>query len=38
MSTAPAFVRIGGVPHHVVVEGTGPVCVLSAGLGMAWYD
>ncbi|MDI3405979.1 alpha/beta fold hydrolase [Streptomyces cavernicola] len=32
------FVRIDGVPHHVVVEGAGPVCVLSAGLGMAWYD
>lgn len=32
------FVRIGGVPHHVLVEGAGPVCVLSAGLGMAWYD
>ncbi|MDQ8701357.1 alpha/beta hydrolase [Streptomyces sp. LHD-70] len=33
-----AFLRIEGVPHHVLVEGTGPVCVLSAGLGMAWYD
>ncbi|MFC7309753.1 alpha/beta fold hydrolase [Streptomyces monticola] len=33
-----SFVRIGGVPHHVVVEGSGPVCVLSPGLGMAWYD
>ncbi|MEW1547081.1 alpha/beta fold hydrolase [Streptomyces tsukubensis] len=32
------FVRIGGVPHHVVVEGSGPVCVLSAGLGLAWFD
>jgi pimeloyl-ACP methyl ester carboxylesterase len=33
-----AFVRIGGVPHHVVVEGDGPVCVLSAGLAMSWFD
>ncbi|MEV0962918.1 alpha/beta hydrolase [Streptomyces sp. NPDC049910] len=32
------FVRIGGVPHHVVVEGSGPVCVLSAGLAMSWFD
>ncbi|MGW1888776.1 alpha/beta fold hydrolase [Streptomyces sp. NPDC002004] len=32
------FVGIGGVPHHVVVEGDGPVCVLSPGLGMSWFD
>ncbi|WP_149182035.1 alpha/beta fold hydrolase [Streptomyces sp. TRM49041] len=32
------FVRIGGVPHHVTVEGAGPVCVLSAGLAMCWFD
>ncbi|WP_415950707.1 alpha/beta fold hydrolase [Streptomyces sp. KLOTTS4A1] len=32
------FVRIGGVVHHVVVEGAGPVCVLTPGLGMAWFD
>ncbi|GAA4922144.1 alpha/beta fold hydrolase [Streptomyces coeruleoprunus] len=32
------FVRIGGVPHHVTVEGAGPVCVLSAGLAMSWFD
>ncbi|NKY16743.1 alpha/beta fold hydrolase, partial [Streptomyces somaliensis] len=32
------FVRVGGVPHHVVVEGSGPVCVLSAGLGLCWFD
>ncbi|MFE7132128.1 alpha/beta fold hydrolase [Streptomyces sp. NPDC057638] len=32
------FVRVGGVPHHVVVEGSGPPCVLSAGLGLAWFD
>ncbi|WP_051807765.1 alpha/beta fold hydrolase [Streptomyces sp. NRRL F-2664] len=33
-----AFVRVGGVPLHVLVEGRGPVCVLSAGLAMAWFD
>ncbi|MCC0098478.1 alpha/beta hydrolase [Streptomyces flavotricini] len=27
-----------GVPLHVVVEGTGPTVVLSAGLAMAWFD
>ncbi|WP_447037032.1 alpha/beta fold hydrolase [Streptomyces sp. DSM 118878] len=32
------FVRIGGVPHHVQVTGSGPVCVLSAGLGLGWFD
>ncbi|MCB5181070.1 alpha/beta fold hydrolase [Streptomyces antimicrobicus] len=34
------FVRAGadGVPLHVVVEGSGPVCVLTAGLAMSWYD
>lgn len=32
------FVRVGGVPHHVVVEGSGPVCVLSAGLALCWFD
>ncbi|WP_175408660.1 alpha/beta fold hydrolase, partial [Streptomyces sp. TRM64462] len=32
------FVRVGGVAHHVAVDGAGPVCVLSAGLGMAWFD
>lgn len=32
------FVRVGGVAHHVVVEGAGPVCVLSVGLGMSWFD
>ncbi|WP_053647615.1 MULTISPECIES: alpha/beta fold hydrolase [unclassified Streptomyces] len=32
------FVRIGGVPHHVVTDGSGPVCVLGAGLGMSWFD
>ncbi|MFG3493824.1 alpha/beta fold hydrolase [Streptomyces sp. NPDC047928] len=33
-----SFVRVGGVPHHVTVDGTGPVCVLSAGLAMSWFD
>ncbi|MFD6290690.1 alpha/beta fold hydrolase [Streptomyces sp. NPDC060205] len=32
------FVRIDGIPHHVRVDGTGPVCLLSTGLGMAWFD
>ncbi|MEU1038935.1 alpha/beta hydrolase [Streptomyces sp. NPDC005907] len=32
------FVRVEGVPHHVRVDGDGPVCVLSAGLGLAWFD
>ncbi|MFD0414621.1 alpha/beta fold hydrolase [Streptomyces sp. NPDC127108] len=29
---------MGGVPHHVDVTGDGPVCVLSAGLGLAWRE
>ncbi|MFE5793001.1 alpha/beta fold hydrolase [Streptomyces sp. NPDC056503] len=33
-----AFVRIGGLAHHVAVDGEGPVCVLSAGLGLCWFD
>ncbi|MFJ3630609.1 alpha/beta fold hydrolase [Streptomyces sp. NPDC090112] len=39
-SSEPAgrFVRVDGVPLHVVVEGRGPVCVLAAGLAMAWFD
>ncbi|GAU69446.1 putative hydrolase [Streptomyces sp. NBRC 110611] len=32
------FLRVDGVPLHVVTEGAGPVCVLSSGLGMAWFD
>ncbi|MGW0733202.1 alpha/beta fold hydrolase [Streptomyces sp. NPDC002851] len=32
------FVRIGGVPHHVVVQGSGPPCLLTGGLGAAWFD
>ncbi|MEV7520707.1 alpha/beta hydrolase [Streptomyces sp. NPDC091371] len=38
MRGAGRFVRVDGVPLHVVVEGRGPVCVLSAGLAMAWFD
>ncbi|MFE2128154.1 alpha/beta fold hydrolase [Streptomyces amritsarensis] len=32
------FLNVDGTPLHVVVEGRGPVCVLSAGLAMAWFD
>ncbi|MFJ7954798.1 alpha/beta fold hydrolase [Streptomyces sp. NPDC096319] len=32
------FVRIGGVAHHAAVDGSGPVCVLGAGLGLSWFD
>ncbi|MFF3641960.1 alpha/beta fold hydrolase [Streptomyces sp. NPDC002564] len=32
------FVRVRGVPHHVEVTGSGPVCVLGAGLGLGWFD
>ncbi|MGC5566185.1 alpha/beta fold hydrolase [Streptomyces sp. FR-108] len=32
------FVRIDGIPHHLRVDGAGPVCLLSAGLGMSWFD
>ncbi|MGW6783160.1 alpha/beta fold hydrolase [Streptomyces sp. NPDC054987] len=35
---AGLFVRVDGTPLHVRVEGRGPVCVLSAGLAMAWFD
>ncbi|MFD9338465.1 alpha/beta fold hydrolase [Streptomyces sp. NPDC060028] len=38
MRAESGFVRLGGVPLHVVVEGRGPVAVLSAGLAMAWFD
>ncbi|WP_244315488.1 alpha/beta fold hydrolase [Streptomyces albidochromogenes] len=38
MTSTGRFLRIGGAAHHVVVEGAGPVCVLSAGLGMSWFD
>ncbi|WP_418956720.1 alpha/beta fold hydrolase [Streptomyces tritici] len=36
--TGERFVRLGGVAHHVRVEGSGPVCVLSAGLALSWFD
>ncbi|MFI6148867.1 alpha/beta fold hydrolase [Streptomyces sp. NPDC051109] len=41
--TPGCFVRVDGVPLHVVVEGSGaqgggPPVVLSAGLAMAWFD
>ncbi|WP_043269535.1 alpha/beta hydrolase [Streptomyces sp. CT34] len=32
------MVRVGGLPLHVLREGRGPLCVLSGGLGMAWFD
>ncbi|MGW0081610.1 alpha/beta fold hydrolase [Streptomyces sp. NPDC003393] len=32
------FIGIDGVVHHVVVDGSGPPCVLSAGLGLCWFD
>ncbi|MEU6421992.1 alpha/beta hydrolase [Streptomyces spiralis] len=32
------FIGIDGVVHHVVVDGSGPPCVLSPGLGMCWFD
>ncbi|MEU9038184.1 alpha/beta hydrolase [Streptomyces sp. NPDC048352] len=38
MSGPARFVRVDGVPLHVVVEGGGPPVVLSAGLAMAWFD
>ncbi|MFJ4796163.1 alpha/beta fold hydrolase [Kitasatospora purpeofusca] len=33
-----AFVRIDGTPLHVRVEGLGPVCLLTGGLGSSWFD
>ncbi|WP_128381685.1 alpha/beta fold hydrolase [Streptomyces cavernae] len=36
--TRARFVRVGDVPLHVVVDGSGPPCVLSPGLGMCWFD
>jgi pimeloyl-ACP methyl ester carboxylesterase len=32
------ILRIAGLPTHVLCEGTGPVCVLSGGLGSSWFD
>lgn len=30
--------RIDGTPLHVRVEGLGPVCLLTGGLGSSWFD
>lgn len=38
LPTPGRFLRVDGVPLHVLTEGRGPVCVLSGGLGMAWFD
>ncbi|MBZ4322364.1 alpha/beta fold hydrolase [Streptomyces huiliensis] len=32
------MLRVGGTALHVLGEGSGPVCVLSPGLGMGWFD
>nr|BFD91341.1 alpha/beta hydrolase [Kitasatospora sp. Xyl93] len=32
------FLRVDGVPLHVRVEGGGPPCLLSGGLGSSWFD
>ncbi|WP_232246362.1 alpha/beta fold hydrolase [Kitasatospora mediocidica] len=32
------LLRLGGAPLHVVCEGSGPVCVLTSGLGGVWFD
>ncbi|MFJ1705674.1 alpha/beta fold hydrolase [Kitasatospora sp. NPDC088346] len=34
----PVILRVGGLPLHVLREGSGPVCVLSSGLGGCWFD
>ncbi|WP_030670297.1 alpha/beta fold hydrolase [Streptomyces rimosus] len=37
--TAPGrMLRVDGTVLHVLREGDGPVCVLSGGLGMSWFD
>lgn len=38
LPTPGRFLRVDGVPLHVLTEGRGPLCVLSGGLGMAWFD
>lgn len=38
LPTPGRFLRVDGVALHVLTEGRGPVCVLSGGLGMAWFD
>ncbi|MFE9253770.1 alpha/beta fold hydrolase [Streptomyces sp. NPDC006879] len=35
---AARFVPVDGVALHVVVEGSGPPCVLTGGLGLSWFD
>ncbi|MEV8323787.1 alpha/beta hydrolase [Kitasatospora sp. NPDC056731] len=32
------FLRVDGVPLHVRTEGSGPVCLLTGGLGSSWFD
>lgn len=32
------FLRIDGVPLHVRTEGSGPLCLLTGGLGSSWFD
>ncbi|MCX4748827.1 alpha/beta hydrolase [Kitasatospora sp. NBC_01287] len=32
------LLRLGGTVTHARCEGSGPVCVLSGGLGCAWFD
>ncbi|MEV7778761.1 alpha/beta hydrolase [Kitasatospora sp. NPDC088351] len=32
------FLRIDGIPLHVRIEGDGPVCLLTGGLGSSWFD
>ncbi|MFB7473962.1 alpha/beta fold hydrolase [Kitasatospora sp. NPDC056184] len=32
------FLRIDGTPLHARVEGRGPVCLLTGGLGSSWFD
>ncbi|MFH8406002.1 alpha/beta fold hydrolase [Streptomyces sp. NPDC018019] len=37
--TAPGrMLRVDGTVLHVLREGSGPVCVLSGGLGLGWFD
>ncbi|MEU9110528.1 alpha/beta hydrolase [Streptomyces sp. NPDC048483] len=36
---APGRIRtVDGIPLHLLTEGSGPPCILSGGLGMAWFD
>ncbi|MER6301921.1 alpha/beta hydrolase [Kitasatospora sp. NPDC001539] len=32
------FLRVDGTPLHVRTEGTGPLCLLTGGLGSSWFD